>query len=178
MKKIAILSLLTFALTGCNQTARQTANTNASMQTSDNSTFVSGHSQGAANNLSGVPQTSASVVPKSETRTKWKQTGTPIDTGAFDAEIAEAEKNLKAKSKGETAKRTLADAYLKRAMALTQAGQYASALGDYRRVLKYDASNGEAQTWITKIIELYDGMNKEYPKEGEEPPALPFRKEV
>ena len=31
--------------------------------------------------------------------------------------------------------------------------------------------------WINQIIDIYEGLNKDYPKEGEEPPALPFKKE-
>jgi hypothetical protein len=62
-------------------------------------------------------------------------------------------------------------------MALTDARQYASALGDFRRALKYDPSSEEAKTWIDQIIKIYDSMNKEYPKEGEEPPPLPWKGE-
>ena len=90
--------------------------------------------------------------------------------------IAVAEKKLGGKPADVTAKKTLATAYFKRAFALTEARQYASALGDYRRAMKYDPSNPEAKSWIDKIILIYSGMNKDYPKEGEEPPALPFTK--
>lgn len=176
MKKIAILILPAFVLIGCDTTTRQTANTNVSVPTSDNSTLVSGHSQSSPHDSSAAPQTSATIVPKSETKTKWTQSGTPIDTSALDAEIVKTEKNFKAKPKDEAAKKALADAYLKRGMALTEVGQYASALGDYRRVLKYDADNGEAKTWISKIIDIYAMINRESPKEGEEPPPLSFEK--
>ncbi|MDQ3322068.1 MAG: hypothetical protein M3525_06520 [Acidobacteriota bacterium] len=178
MKKIAILIVSAFVLIGCSNATRQTANTNASAKTSDNSLIVSGHSQTQANALSAAPQTSASVVPKSDAKTKWTQSGTPIDTTEFDAEITKAEKNFKAKPKDETAKKLLAEAYLPRAVALTEARQYASAIGDYRRVLKYDADNEVAKKWIDEIIKIYAMINREYPKEGEEPPALPFKKET
>ena len=174
MKKIAILSFLAFAVIGCGSaTQQQTANVNVSVQNADNLPIVSGHSQPQTGNLSNAPQTVA-PVQKSETKTKWTQSGTPIDTTAFDAEIAKAQKDLKAKPKDEAAKKSLAEAFLKRGVALTDARQYASALGDYRRVLKYDAENKEAKTWIDKIIEIYAMINREYPKEGEEPPPLPF----
>lgn len=169
MKKIVILTFLAFALNGCNSASQQTANTNVSVQPSGDSPVVSGHSGGM-----GAPQNSA--VQKSEPKTKWTQSGTPIDTSEFDAEIAKNEKNLKAKPKDEAAKKALGESYLKRAMALTEARQYASAIGDYRRVLKYDPENEEAKTWVDKIIEIYAMINRESPKEGEEPPPLPFEK--
>jgi tetratricopeptide (TPR) repeat protein len=176
MKKIAILIFSTFVLIGCTNATRQTANTNASAKPSDNSPIVSGHSQPGSS--SAAPQTSASVVPKSETKTKWTQSGTPIDTTEFDAEIAKTEKDFKEKPKDEKSKKFLAEAYLKRAVALTEARQYASAIGDYRRVLKYDPNNEDAKKWIDEIIKIYAMINREHPKEGEEPPALPFKKEV
>lgn len=171
MKKFAILSCLALVSVGCSSVAQPSANTNASVQKSDNSPIVSSHSQpDSVNNTAQTP------VPKSATKTKWTQSGTPIDVSSFDAEIAQAEKDLKAKLKDETAKNAVAEAYLKRGIALTEARQYASALGDYRRVLKYDANNEDAKKWIDQIIGIYDSINKEFPNEGEEPPPLPFKK--
>ena len=109
-------------------------------------------------------------------KTKWSQGGTAIDTKEFDTAVAKSQMDLKAKPANASLMSTLSDAYYKRAVALTEARQYASALGDYRRALKYDPSNAEAKDWIDKIIMIYDSMNKEYPKEGEEPPPLPFTK--
>lgn len=80
------------------------------------------------------------------------------------------------KTAGGKPSKALGDAYYKRAVALTEARQYASALGDYRRALKNDPSNAEAKDWVDKIIMIYDSMNKTSPKEGEEPPPLPFKK--
>ncbi len=177
-KKIAILSFLAFALIGCNKTApQQTANTSVALQTSDNSLIVSGHSQTQNGNLTDAPQT-IPPVQKSETKSKWTQSGNPIDTSEFDTEIAKTAKDLKAKPKDDAAKKSLAEAYLKRGIALTDARQYASALGDYRRVLKYDVNNEDAKKWIEEILNIYQMINREYPKEGEEPPPLPFKKEV
>ena len=87
-----------------------------------------------------------------------------------------AEKALSAKANDNTSKKALSSAFYKRAVALTEARQYASALGDYRRALKYDAANADAKEWVEKIIMIYDGLRKESPKEGEEPPPLPFTK--
>ena len=107
---------------------------------------------------------------------KWSASGDPIDASKFDSKIAEAEKNLKTKPSDESAKKALAEAYFERGFALTEARQYASALGDYRRTLKLDPSNEDAKKWIDQIIGIYGMLKKEYPKEGEEPTPLPFKK--
>ena len=112
-------------------------------------------------------------APAANTTSKWKQSGDPIDTKAFDTAIATAEVAFKKSPSDESIKKKLGDAYFARAMALTDpARQYASALGDFRRAVKYDPSNTEAKEWIDKIVMIYDSMGRAYPKEGEEPPPL------
>lgn len=103
---------------------------------------------------------------------KWTQGGDPIDTSKFDKAIADADKTHKAKPTEETAKKALAQAYYDRGFALTEARQYASALGDYRRALKLDPDNVEAKKWELQIISIYQMLKKEAPNEGEEPPPL------
>lgn len=158
MKIIAILIFSALFLSACGNPA---APTNVAQQNNP----VTNH---ASNN--------SPAVPKSETKTKWTQSGNPIDTAEFDAEIAKAEKTFKAKPKDAAAKQALAEAYVKRGVALTGARQYASALGDYRRTLKLDPANEEAKNGMDTIIGIYEELNREYPKEGEEPPPLPFKK--
>jgi tetratricopeptide (TPR) repeat protein len=102
--------------------------------------------------------------------------GTPIDTSKYDADIKSAEEKYNKNQKDNVAKKALAKAYLERANALTEAGQYRSALGDYRRTLKYDPNNEEAKSWIDQIVSIFQKMNREPPKEGEEPPPLPYKK--
>ena len=119
----------------------------------------------------------AAVVPKSDAKTKWTQSGNPIDTTAFDADVKQAESKLKSNPKDESLKKSLAEAYVKRGVALTDARQYASALGDYRKALKLDPANETAKNWIEQIIGIYESINRSYPPEGEEPPPLPFKKE-
>ncbi len=109
---------------------------------------------------------------------KWSQSGDPIDTAKFDAAIATAESNLKSRSSDDEAKKALAEAYFERGFALTQARQYASAIGDYRRALKYEPNHEESKKWIGQITSIYSMLKKDAPKAGEEPPPLPFKKQA
>lgn len=110
-------------------------------------------------------------------KTKWTQSGDPINTAKFDGVIKQAELAVNAKPSDDAAKKVLAQAYFDRGFALTEARQYASALGDYRQVLKNDPSNEDARKWIDQIIGIYGMLKKDYPKEGEEPPPLPWKGE-
>lgn len=122
------------------------------------------------------PKLQESPAPADENgKSHWTRGGTPIDTTVYDAEIKAAETKVKASPSDAALKKSLSEAYYKRAVALTEARQYASALGDYRRAVKYDPSNTDAKEWVDKIIIIYEGMNKSYPKEGEEPPPLEYK---
>lgn len=101
---------------------------------------------------------------------------TAIDTTEYDAAIASADKDFKAKPGDETAKKNLADAYAKRAFALTQAAQYRAALGDFRKSLKLNPANAEAQSMHDQIVDIFKSLNREPPAEGAEPSPLPFKK--
>jgi hypothetical protein len=175
MKFLAIFGFLMIALTGCSRSAPQTVqnpNSNQAPQRNEKMQSVVSHTTEnqppPAGNLSNTG---------TGTKTKWTQSGNPIDTKEFDNEIALAVKAQKAKPADAAATSALADAYFKRGFALTEARQYASALGDFRRSVKYDPKNKEANDWIDQIITIYNSINKESPKEGEEPPPLPFKKE-
>jgi tetratricopeptide (TPR) repeat protein len=109
---------------------------------------------------------------------KWTASGDPIDTAKFDGTIVEAEKVVKSKPNDEQAKKTLAQAYFDRGFALTEARQYASATGDFRRALKLDPAHEESKKWLEQIVGIYKMLKKEPPKEGEEPPPLPYKKGV
>jgi tetratricopeptide (TPR) repeat protein len=122
--------------------------------------------QGRASGASGSPENSAPRSPG----------GTPIDTAADDAEIKRLEQ-IADKRKGDAqARLDLARAYAARASRLTQAAQYRSALGDWRRATKLDPSNEEAQNMIATITSIFQQLNREPPAPGEEPPPLPFKK--
>src|SRR5215470_15472663 len=160
----AILCVVAFAIgsISCgNAAAPVQTNSNATASTNANE-----HPQTMiAHSTENQPPPGSNGVPS--TRTRWTQSGDPIDTAEFDAAIT---KNKNGDNKA------LAEAYFNRAVALTHARQYASALGDYRRAVKLDPNNAEAKQWIDQIMSIYDSMNKEAPKEGEEPPPLPFKK--
>lgn len=161
------IGLLVFSF-GCN---------NAPTQIVQNSNSASANSapERAQTAIAHGPQEKMPSNPPSS-GSKWTQSGDAFDTSEYDAAVTSAEKAANAKPSDEKLKLALAVAYLKRATALTEKRQYASALGDYRRTLKYDPSNAEAKQWIDQIISIYNSIGRSYPAEGEEPPPLPFKK--
>ena len=130
----------------------------------------------AQNTIAHGPAERTPAASNSNSSGKWTQGGDPIDTSKFDKAIADAEKNQKAKPADVGAKQAVAQAYFERGFALTESRQYASALGDYRRSLKLDPNHAEAKQWMDQIMSIYSMLKKEAPKEGEEPPPLPFKK--
>src|SRR5687768_6245230 len=105
MKKFTILVFSILISAGCGAPPEQAVNSPAK-NTNNDSLTVSSRSQNsqmsspptssinhAANDSTNAPKTGA----KTGAKTGWTQSGEPIDTKAFDAEIAAAEKNYKAK---------------------------------------------------------------------------------
>lgn len=168
--KIALLCLAACFAIGCGNAAKPVAQSNNSAtvaSTPDKSQTAIAHSS---------ENTQAPYAkPSGDGQSKWTASGDPIDTKALDSAIMSAEKALAGKPNDTAAKKALGNAFYKRAVALTEARQYASALGDYRRTLKHDPSNAEAKDWVEKITMIYDGLRKAAPKEGEEPPPLPLK---
>lgn len=119
----------------------------------------------------------AQTQPAPQAKTRWTQSGDPIDVSTQTSAIEKAEAALKKDANNEKLKKALSVAYYERGVVLTEARQYASALGDYRKAVKFDPDNADARSWIDKIIMIYAGLNKDHPKEGEEPPPLPFKPE-
>ncbi|HVF46915.1 MAG TPA: tetratricopeptide repeat protein [Pyrinomonadaceae bacterium] len=176
MKFFTVFVFAAFAA-GCANTERTVQNTTNSATTSANTPRGEKIDSAIAHtteNQPPKPSNAQSANPSGQS--KWTQSGDPIDTTALDAAIMAAEKTLTSKSGDPAAKKALGEAYFKRAVALTDARQYASALGDYRRTLKHDPSNAEAKDWIERIVSIYSSINRSYPAEGEEPPPLPFKK--
>lgn len=176
MKLFTLILFAAFAA-GCANTAQpvqKTANSTTTSATTPRGEKIDSAIAHTTENQPQKPSTAQSANPSG--LSKWTQSGDPIDTTALDSAVMSAEKALSAKSGDAAAKKALADAYFKRAVALTDARQYASALGDYRRTLKHDPANAEARDWVERIISIYSSINRSYPAEGEEPPPLPFKK--
>lgn len=166
MKYLVLAAAISLTLAGCasNQpTVSQNVNTANPTARSEKPQTVTAHTTENQSPTNSAPYKSAAM-------------GDPIDTAKFDGTIAAAEKIVKTKPADSEAKKNLAQAYFDRGAALTEARQYASALGDYRRALKYDPNHEESKKWIDQIVSIYKMLKKDAPKEGEEPPPLPFKK--
>jgi tetratricopeptide (TPR) repeat protein len=122
-------------------------------------------------NSQGGNAAPAPVKPASSAPARGGQ-GEAIDTSQYDARINQLEEQAKKKRDDAALRKQLAQAYLERGNALTQAKQYQAALGDYRRTLRYDPNNEEARNWADTIIGILKGMNREVPAEGAEPTPI------
>ncbi len=168
-------------LSACgNSTATVTSSNNSANSSTQTTTAAKDNSLVASSHSGNMP---AQTKPNSSSNTSTSSAppmaggqGQAIDTTAFDAEIAKADKDLNTAPNDAAKKKALAEAYAKRAFALTEVAQYKQALGDFRKSLKLDSTNKEAQDMHDQILEIYKSLNREPPKEGEEPPPLPFKK--
>ena len=169
MKRSAILTLLAAAAISCSDGGKpQVSNTPSTPERAERLQETTVHT---------TEKPSAPTPAAGSSPTKWSQSGNPIDTSEFDAKVESTAKALKANS-SDAAKKAAAEALFERGFALTEARQYAAALGDYRKALKLDPQHEESQKWIKQIIGIYEMMKMDYPPEGHEPPALPFKKEA
>ena len=158
--KIAFLSAAALSAINCGTTAQTTNSAaNSPIVKADNSTVISSHSGDAP---------PIDTPPSSKTTSTESPMARAIDVTQLNAEIERAQKNP-------NDKKALGEAYFKRAFALTEAAQYRSALGDFRRGLKLDPTNADAKAMHDQIIQIFGSINREPPKEGEEPPPLPFK---
>ena len=174
MIKYIVLLVVAFFVVACNSsapTAESEPVTNTSSQTDKVRETVASHD--APRTPKPEANTAPPLAPKpSKEKRKFSRSGEPIDTKAFDEGIATAQKALDAKPTDEALKKTLGTKYFERGVALTAARQYASAIGDFRKTLKYDPSNKDAQQQIQVISSIYKSMNIEGPKPGEEPEPI------
>ena len=174
---LIILFIYSISIFGvsCSSTAQQ-SNTAAVVTKANENSPIIASSHGASQTTTTHGNTNNSTASGSAKSPMMTGNAQPIDTSEYDAEISTAEKQFKAKPKDEKAKIALADAYAKRAFALTEVAQYRAALGDFRKSLKLDASNEEARAMHDRIVSIFKSMGREVPKEGEEPAPLPFKK--
>lgn len=170
MKKVLILSLAAVFSISCSSAAQQAnapSNQNTGAVKSNDSAIVSSHSSDTGKTVSPP-----SNKPASSSSTE-SPMARPIDVAEMTADIERAEQAFK---KNPKAKEDLAKAYFVRATALTGAAQYRAALGDYRKGLKLNPKDEEARKMHDQILSIFKSIGREPPKEGEEPPPLPFGK--
>ena len=100
----------------------------------------------------------------------------PSDPAQLDAEIARLERLTERNPADDEARLNLARAYVRRAEAHRAAGRLAEALADYRRALRTDPDNEEAQKNVAEITPQVEGT----PQEGEygEPAPPPISPNV
>ncbi|MBD0327033.1 MAG: hypothetical protein ICV68_11410 [Pyrinomonadaceae bacterium] len=113
---------------------------------------------------------SADSSPSAQSPSANEQTG--IDTSAQDAKIAQAEAKAKATNATQADKLAAAAAYMERGDIFMQAGRptlYKYALRDYRRTLRYQPDNRQAQDSINTIVAIYKQLGRPVPDLGNEP---------
>ncbi len=162
----------------CNQNNQSPAisnvNVNAQAQKANDVPVVSSHSQTAGNVETVPPSKPNSGISASDSSPMTK----PIDVAEMTASIEKAEKEFGENQKNGKAKENLAKALFTRAFALTEAAQYRAALGDFRKGLKLSPNDQAAKKMHDEIIRIFESINREPPKEGEEPKPLPFNKQT
>lgn len=186
MKKVLLILLTASAAAGCATQQVQTSNTNqtavktATAKTSagDLPPAISSHGGTQPSHTDQNKPAAPPIADSSGAPGMMTGNATAIDTAQFDSDITAAEKEFKARPTDAAAKTNLAEAYATRAFALTEAAQYRAALGDFRRALKLNPKDEQAQKMHDQIITIFKSLNRDAPKEGEEPAPLPFKKEA
>lgn len=163
MKRTAIITLFALTVFGCNNSAPVRVENQPTANSSNrNEMTVMSHSQESVKSNPGARNSTESPMAK------------PIDVSAMTAKIEKAESDYKAKPNDAKAKENIAAARFERAFALTEAAQYRAALGDFRKGLKLNPNDAEAKAMHDQILSIFKSINREPPKEGEEPAPLPF----
>ena len=144
-------------------TTTQNANSNANAAPAS-----SGQSGAAPTNL-GVVSSHSGPAGNATAGGAAPSDKAPVATPELDSKIEKAV--AKAKASGATAadKKAAATAYMERADFYWSAGNvqlYRYALGDYRRVLRYDPENEQAKERIDYLISVYQSLNRPVPDNG------------
>lgn len=95
-----------------------------------------------------------------------------VNTAEYDARIQKAAAKADAPGASASDKKAAAEAYLARANVYRDAGNpklYKYALGDYRRVLRYQPDNAEAKEKAGEIVSIYESLGRPVPTNGLEP---------
>src|SRR2546423_3114330 len=117
----ALCCVVALSLAACGRGGRQNAN------------------RAGANNLSS--STANANVPPQEA----------LASGQLDAEIARLEAQAEKNPEDDTARASVAEAYVRRANALREAGRADDALRDYQTALRFNPDNEEAQLGLEQI---------------------------
>lgn len=126
--------------------------------------------QATTSNTQTVSSPMVAASPRSATAASGG--GEPVDTSRHDAEIKRLEAKAKKNPADQATRTLLAKAYTDRGDALTGVRQYRAALGDYRRALRLDPNNEQAEQMARTIIGILKSMGRDVPPEGQEPPPL------
>ncbi|MFL6208897.1 MAG: hypothetical protein ACJ74W_08610 [Pyrinomonadaceae bacterium] len=170
MRTLFIASTL-FAMifvAACNPaaTTENTATTNTNSSTTTNQSVSTTMPAGSVPPISSAHGS----APTGATGSTEKPEG--VDTAALDAKIEKLEAKVKGGSATAADKKTLAETYFERGNIYYNAGSprlYKFALGDLRRVLKYDATNTEAHEKVDELVRIYNSMGRPVPQNGLEP---------
>ncbi|MBA3766137.1 MAG: hypothetical protein H0W99_03940 [Acidobacteria bacterium] len=148
--------------------------------TAANQTATSTNQTTVTNTQSAARSPSVAASPRTATpQAASSGGGEPVDTSSYDAEIKRLEEKAKKNPADQATRLALAKTYTNRGDALTGVRQYRAALGDYRRALRFDPNNGQAQQMSGTITGILKSMGRDIPPEGQEPPPLPLKpKEV
>lgn len=95
-----------------------------------------------------------------------------VNTAEYDARIQKAAAKADAPGASASDKKAAAEAYLARGNIYRDAGNpklYKYALGDYRRVLRYQPDNAEAKEKAEEIVSIYESLGRPVPTNGLEP---------
>lgn len=149
-----------------NQATTNTATAKTTAPTTSPSTAT------ANNELPIAPAHGGGTTAPASSNTTAAPEATGIDTSALDAKIAKAEEKAKSPSATQADKLAAAAAYLERADIFMNAGKptlYKYALRDYRRTLRYQPDNKQAQDSSNMIVSIYKSMGRPVPELGNEP---------
>ena len=177
MNKFLTLTLTALFFIGCSNSAPQqtqttTANTNSSnAQKPNDLAVVSSHSNDAGK-VPTAPHSDKTSSPDNSSSGGSSPMSKAVDVSQMTADIEKAQKEY---DKDPKHRDVLAKAYFTRAFALTDAAQYRAALGDFRKGLKLNPNDQDAKNMHDEILRIFQSINREPPKEGEEPSPMPIK---
>lgn len=171
-----------YALSACTSAEQRASNqavtnTTTSRTTTNGTTATTTNPATANDDPAVAPAHGGSAPPdasnsSSTTANSSASEQTGIDTAALDAKIEKAEAKAKAKNATQADKLAAAAAYMERADVFMNAGKpslYKYALRDYRRTLRYQPDNKQAQESANTIVSIYQSMGRPVPELGNEP---------